>query len=433
MKTAYVLLAGGNSESLFPISRENMPKQFKKYGKHNVYTELSEEQNVYSTFQETIDVLRDYELYVVTQEKYRFHVKTQLKELGVNAHIILQPDDSDIKDAIRLSFHRIDADRIIFFPTDQVILDKKKFLKELKKFEEYSEDSPFAVIISKSVTPNPRFGYVLVDDPESEFSDVKDYIEKPKNYLTLSKNGYYPSTGILSLTRSIAEKLGRDDDYISFIKKELRHAYTSTYRWFEVNNIAEVANFTIPDRNGNSIIGDGLVIDSKNTIIYNETGAKIITAGLENIEIIQMGDVTLAINKDMIKEYDKIIEKIKSLDPEIFKTAPTVYKPWGRYTTLFKSKYFQIKILELYPGASISLQKHFHRSEHWIVVSGTAIARIGEVDILLRPGESTYVPVGEVHQLKNPGKIPLKVVEVQFGEYLEEDDIVRLEDSYGRV
>ena len=432
MKTAYVLLAGGNSEMLFPISRENMPKQFKKYGKQNVHTELAEEKNVKSTFQETVSALKDYKLYVVTQEKYRFHTKTQLKELGVDAEIILQPDDGDIRDAIRLSFMRIDADRIIFFPTDQVILDKRTFLRELKEFEKLSEESQMSIILSKSVTPGPRFGYALPENPEEKYSRAKDYIEKPQNYISLSKNGYYPSTGIISIHEKLLEKFGPNDEYVDFIKKNLETVYISSYRWFEVNAITEIANFTIPDENNNAIIGNALPINTKNTIIYNETAAKIIAAGIENIEIIQVGDVTLVLNKEQIKNYREIIERIKKNDPDIFKNGQTVYKPWGRYTSLFKSKYFQIKILELYPGSRISLQKHYHRSEHWIVVNGTALARVGDREILLRPGESTFVPVGEIHQLSNPGKIPLKVVEVQYGEYLEEDDIVRLQDDYGR-
>ena len=432
MKTAHVLLAGGNSEMLFPISRENMPKQFKKYGKHNVYTELAEEQKAISTFQEMVDALRDRELYIITQEKYRFHVRTQLNEINKDAEVILQPDDGDIKDAIRIAFLRIDADRIIFFPTDQVILDKKKFQKELKEFTELSADSPMSIMTSKTVIPNQRFGYALPENPEEKYTPVKDYIEKPKNHVTLLKNGYLPSTGITSIKRETIEKLHRNDDYIDFIKKNVATTHVSTYRWFEVNTITEIENFTIPDPDGNAVIGNAQVLNSTRTTIYNEGGTKIIAAGLDNTEIVHTGDVTLVINKELIPEYDRIIEEIKKQDSEIFKTSPTVYKPWGRYPSLFKSKTFQIKILELYPGARISLQKHYHRSEHWIIVNGTALVRVGDTEKILRPGESTYVPIGEVHQLANPGKIPLRVVEVQYGEYLEEDDIVRIKDDYGR-
>ncbi|WP_456488697.1 cupin domain-containing protein, partial [Caminibacter pacificus] len=135
-------------------------------------------------------------------------------------------------------------------------------------------------------------------------------------------------------------------------------------------------------------------------------------------------------NGQKVKDIVKVLKKI---NPEVVKFGRTVYRPWGKYINLEDAPNFKVKIITVNPGKRLSLQKHFHRSEHWVVVSGIAEVTIGDKTFLLRPNESTYIPIGEIHRLANPGKIPLEIIEVQVGEYLSEDDIVRIEDDYGRV
>lgn len=194
----------------------------------------------------------------------------------------------------------------------------------------------------------------------------------------------------------------------------------------------EVSELTRPDAAGNRIVGEAVLVDVKNTYVKSEHRL-VAAVGVNNLIIVDTPDAVLIADRDRAQEVKKVVEQLKLMDHETHKFHKTVVRPWGNYTVLEEGPGFKIKRIEVKPGAALSLQMHHHRSEHWIVVDGTAKVVNGDKELLVRKNESTFIPSGQKHRLENPGVVDLVLIEVQSGEYLGEDDIVRFEDLYGRV
>jgi len=201
--------------------------------------------------------------------------------------------------------------------------------------------------------------------------------------------------------------------------------------WSDVGSWTALDDISAKDARGNVISGNVVDLESRDSIIY-ASNRLVATAGLTDMVVVDTEDATLVCHKDKAQDVKKIVDELKRRGAEEHLTHRTVIRPWGSYTLLEKSDRFKIKRIVVNPGARLSFQMHYHRSEHWVVVSGTAKVRRGEEEFFVNPNESTYIPMETKHRLENPGRIPLQIIEVQNGEYLEEDDIVRFDDAYGR-
>ena len=202
--------------------------------------------------------------------------------------------------------------------------------------------------------------------------------------------------------------------------------------WSDVGSFSALWEVSAKDDNKNAIKGDVIAVDSTNNYIYAENKL-VSTVGVDNLVIIETKDAILVANKDKVQDVKTIVNKLKEAGRTEHKLHREVYRPWGKYDSLDFGIRDQVKRITVKPGEKISIQKHHHRAEHWIVVSGTASVLNGDKTILVTENESTYIPLGTIHALENPGKIPLEIIEIQTGSYLGEDDIVRFEDRYGRA
>ena len=202
--------------------------------------------------------------------------------------------------------------------------------------------------------------------------------------------------------------------------------------WSDVGSWSALWEISEKDGNGNAFTGDVIDIDTKNSFVLAQD--KLVSiVGLEDIVIVETKDAILVAKLSEVQKVKRIVEQLKAEKRSEFKHHREVYRPWGAYDSIDTGERFQVKRITVKPGAKLSVQMHHHRAEHWIVVSGTAKVTNGDKDILLTENQSTYIPVGVIHALENPGKLPLELIEVQSGSYLGEDDIVRFEDKYGRV
>ncbi|MBI4733674.1 MAG: cupin domain-containing protein [Rubrobacteridae bacterium] len=202
-------------------------------------------------------------------------------------------------------------------------------------------------------------------------------------------------------------------------------------KWVDVGSLTAIGEFLEKDEAGNAITGNVVNIESEETIVYGEKRL-VATLGLKNMIVIDTHDATLVCPKDRAQDVRKVVDVLKARDADEYLVHRTVHRPWGSYTLLESGPGFKIKVIEVKPGERLSLQMHHHRSEHWVVISGTARVTRGEEEFNVHVNESTFIPSSTIHRLENPGKIMLKIIEVQNGEYLDEDDIVRSEDDYAR-
>ena len=220
-------------------------------------------------------------------------------------------------------------------------------------------------------------------------------------------------------------------DYAIMEKSDKVEMIPLDAQWSDIGSWSELASHTPVDSNGNSNLGDILTHDASNNYLRSEK--KLLTAvGIHDLIVVDSDDSILVAHKDSAQDVKKIVEQLEERQRPESKNHLQVYRPWGWYKTIDLGTQFKVKHISVKPGAKLSLQKHHHRAEHWIVVSGTALVTNGEKQFLMSENESTYIPIGHIHRLENPGKIPLSMIEVQSGNYLEEDDIVRLEDDYNR-
>ncbi|MCC7228310.1 MAG: mannose-1-phosphate guanylyltransferase/mannose-6-phosphate isomerase, partial [Burkholderiaceae bacterium] len=319
-------------------------------------------------------------------------------------------------------------------------------------------------------SPETGYGYI-----EADGNDVRRFVEKPdlataKSYVA---SGYLWNSGMFCMTAATAlAELGRfvpellksvEDtlavsrrvegegqyqieldaksfakaesisiDYALMEKTQLAAVVSCSIGWSDIGSWNALADLVAPDSSGNSIEGEAFLYDVKNTYIQS-TDRVVAAVGVENLLIIDTADALLVADKAHSQDVKQIVSQLKAINHEAYKLHRTVHRPWGTYTVLEDGVHFKIKRIIVKPGASLSLQMHHHRSEHWIVVDGMAKVVNGDRDLLIATNESTYIPAGHRHRLENPGKIDLVLIEVQSGAYLGEDDIVRFEDHYGRV
>jgi mannose-1-phosphate guanylyltransferase len=456
-KMTNIILCGGNGTRLWPISRTLMPKQFVK---------LFDDKSLFQLTVERNSKVCDSQFIVSNAEQY-FLAIDQLEELNqVNNSYLLEPIGRNTAPAIALACMALPKETIVLVtPSDHLIKNETEYQKVINRAKELADENNLVTFGIKPTFAETGFGYI-----EAKGEDVKAFHEKP-NFETATKyleaGNYYWNSGMFmfkagvfleelkkyspeiyehslnaynNANKETIIRIQHDDmasipedsiDYAVMEKSQKVKVIPSDIAWSDVGSFDALYDELPKDENKNTQNTNHISIDSKNNLIYGNE-RKIATVDIEDTIVVDTGDALLISKKGSSQKVKQVVAKLKEQQSELHNIHLTGHRPWGTYTVLEDNPGYKIKRIEVKPGKRLSLQKHFHRNEHWIVVSGTATVTVGDTTKLIRPNESTYIKMGEVHRLSNEGKIPVVLIEAQVGEYTGEDDIVRLSDDFKR-
>ena len=466
-----VILAGGSGTRLWPLSRQLYPKQL-----IDIYNENTMLQN-------TVLRLEGIERLglpiVVCNEEHRFMTAEQLRKIKIDPYaIILEPVGRNTAPAIALAALKAMENKedpiLLVLPADHVIEKVIDFHTAIQAGLKYAEKDKLITFGIIPRSPETGYGYIKKGEllePGTGASKIEKFVEKPDlgtaqklfdsgSYCWNSGMFMFKASAIIKELENHALDIvmgckevmatGKQDldffrlalegfknipsdsiDYAVMEKTSKGIMIPFDAGWNDLGSFDALWQTGKKDKNLNVIKGDVLTHDVKESYINSESSL-IAAVGLEKFVIVETKDAILVSPRDRVQDVKKIVKQLKDQGRDESVTHRKVYRPWGSYETMDIEPRFQVKRITVKPGAKLSLQKHFHRAEHWTVVSGSAIVTKGEKQILLKEDESTYIPLGTLHRLENPGKIPLELIEVQSGSYLGEDDIVRFDDVYGR-
>lgn len=465
MRIQPVILAGGTGSRLWPLSRELYPKQLLEL--------VGDASLLQTTLLRVSTIPNVLDPVVVVGEEHRFITLSQIEEVDCfkNFTVLLEPEGKNTAPAICGAAHfcrKNDEDVVLLvLPADHVVLQDEAFLKAVEKASTLSSQGK---IVTFGIAPNePETGYGYIEQGPDE--TVISFKEKPDLVTAqeyLSTGNYLWNSGMFAFSLVTVleemEKLtpeiftameqavtqGEQDgrffrfnrqamasspsdsiDYALMEKTQKAAVVAADLGWSDIGSWKALWEVEEKDAQGNVFIGDVLLEDTNNCLVRSEKRL-VATVGMEDTLVVETDDAVLVSPLSRSQDVKKIVSSLKAKKRQEHKVHSTVYRPWGSYTVLEEQPRFQIKRITVNPGAKLSLQKHHHRSEHWVVVSGTAKVTNGENVDLLHENQSTYIPVGTIHRLENPGVIELELIEVQNGSYLGEDDIVRFDDVYGR-
>lgn len=467
-----VILSGGAGSRLWPASRSMYPKQFLPLvSKHSMLQETA--LRVCGKKNISPDVM------IVCNDAHRFLVAEQLLEIEVPATIVLEPEGRNTAPAAALAamlaLERAngssEAPLLLVMPADHVIEDEHAFLEAIAVGVESARNSRLVTFGVVPTHANTGYGYLESDARLQGAAPLKSFVEKPdlETAVAMLESGrYFWNAGIFLLRadvymdelekfapkivsacqKSIAAATVDSDflrpdaesfqacpadsiDYAVMEKTDRADMVPLAAGWSDVGSWAALHDVTDQDADGNAFSGDVIGIDCKGSYI-SARSRLVAGVGIENLVIVEDKDSVLVVHRDESQKVKELVDELQRRGRAETMLHRKVFRPWGSYDSIDSADGFQVKRLIVKPGAILSLQKHAHRAEHWVVVRGTARITLDEKVFDLTVNESTYIPIGAVHRIENPGNEPVHIIEVQCGDYLGEDDIVRLEDNYGR-
>ena len=459
-----IILAGGSGSRLWPLSRELYPKQLLNL--------ISDKSLLQSTFERLTNCMQKDEILSITNTKHSANVRMQLAQLTENPKVLSEPVSKNTAPAIALATKYIMQETgedpvILVVPSDHLIQDKEHFLSTVKKGEKLAEEGYIVTFGIKPNYPETGYGYINTLKPLDIGFKVKEFVEKP-NLETAEKylkaGTYYWNSGIFMFKAStmLAEieknapeisKIAQNVDFtkssdIPFVEFDKMPSISIDYAvmeksdkialvalesdWNDLGSWQSIYDVSKKDEHNNVFIGHVIDEGSKNSFVY--ASSKLVTTiGLEDTVIVETEDAILACKKDRTQDVKHIYETLKKQNDDTHLIHKTVYRPWGFYTVIAQGNGFLSKIIHVNSGQKLSVQSHNHRSEHWVVLTGTAKVVLEANERILSSGHSVDIPVKAIHSLQNPYKEDLEIIEVQKGDILAEDDIIRYEDIYGRV
>ena len=447
-----IILAGGGGTRLFPLSRDCYPKQFLHV--------IGEESLLAQTVKRFLGLVKPEDVVIVTNEKYVFHVQAELKSINAEkAHIITEPMGKNTAPAIALAqiyckdvLNCTDDEVLFVSPSDHLIKPIDKFQELVQSANDVAKDSIVTLGI-KPTKPETGYGYIEVEKANELINKVNSFKEKP-DLVTAEKylqaGNYFWNSGMFMFSiKTMQEEL---KTYMPKIEEIIQNGYEYTINnfvkmpdisidyaiaeksqkmkmiavkdvyWNDIGSFDAIAE-VLADKENNVFMGDILSEDCTDTMIIGE---KRLIAGIDlnNLMIIDTPDALLVAKKGESQKVKNIVNRLKQAKRKEAKENVTMYRSWGKYTLLTESEGYRVRKIEMDPGASLTMQMHYHRSEHWTVISGTGKIIINDRESIFTENQSTYIPMGIKHKLSNPGKIPLIIIEVQSGKYINDDDIV---------
>ncbi|MBH1543515.1 mannose-1-phosphate guanylyltransferase/mannose-6-phosphate isomerase [Stenotrophomonas maltophilia] len=460
-----VILSGGSGTRLWPLSREAYPKQF---------LPLAGELTMLQATWKRVAPIAARGPLVIANEEHRFVAAEQLQQVGAEpAAIILEPVGRNTAPAIAvaaLEATRDGADALLLvLPSDHVITDEAAFRSAVQAAAGAAEAGKLVTFGIVPTGPETGYGYIKAADGQG-LRAVERFVEKPDLDTAtgyVSSGQYYWNSGMflfkasrylqelerfqpamLAGSRHAWQQARRDADFTRLDKDAFTAVPSDSIDyavmektadavvipldagWNDVGSWTALRDVSQQDGDGNAHQGDVIAIDCRNTYAYGQRLVAMV--GLDDVIVVETDDAVLVGKADRMQEVKTVVAQLKAEGRSEATWHRKVYRPWGAYDSIDNGERFQVKRITVKPGGTLSLQMHHHRAEHWIVVSGTAEVTRGDEVILLSENQSTYIPLGVTHRLRNPGKLPLELIEVQSGSYLGEDDIVRFEDTYGR-
>lgn len=468
-----VIMAGGTGSRLWPLSRESFPKQF-----------LSIDDSGFSLLQQTLTRLNNFSgmdvavPLVICNEEHRFLVAEQLREIGQLAtNIILEPVGRNTAPAVALAAHLAAEDSsesmLLVLAADHLITKVDNFHMAINTAVQFAANDCLVTFGIIPESPETGYGYIKRGGNISDQCfKVDAFVEKPsldKAIEYLASGEYSWNSGmfmfktdkflrelekfspdIFTTTRQSVIESKRDMNFIRVVRETFQHCPSDSIDyavmektrdavvipidagWSDVGSWSSLWDVSEKDDSGNVNIGEVISIDSNDNYISSDF-ALVATIGLNDLIIVNTSDALLIATKDKVQEVKTVVEELKKRNLHHFRDHSSSYRPWGKICDIDDGEHFQVKKIIVRPGEGLSVQRHFHRAEHWVVVSGTAKVNVDDKEFFLSENQSTFIPAGSVHTLENPGKIDLEIIEVRSGFYLKEDDIERLHDRYGRV
>lgn len=466
-----VLLAGGSGTRLWPLSREQHPKQFLSLlGKSSLFQD---------TALRTAGIDEAVNPVVIGSAQHRFVIAEQLRQAGIrDAAVLLEPEGRNTAPAAAVAAHFVaeefGPDAIVFImAADHAIGDQAAFESAVKAAIEAASQGYIVTFGIKPTRPETGYGYLKVK-AESQLEgalEVERFVEKPtlerarefieqgdhywNGGMFLFRSGRFlaelrrlePETYIKSLeafhkarregdtialdAKAWKECRNESIDYAVMEKTEQLALVPLDAGWDDVGSWTFLERVPANDGQDNRVRGDVLLEDSRRNLVHS-SGRLVAMVGVEDHVVVETDDAVLVAPRDRVQDVKKLVQNLKRKKRIEAESHRRVYRPWGFYETVALGERFQVKRISVKPGEKLSLQMHFHRAEHWVVVKGTAKVTCNDKTFIISEDKSTYIPLGNTHRLENPGKVPLELIEVQTGCYLGEDDIVRMSDSYGR-
>lgn len=459
-----IILAGGSGTRLWPYSRREMPKQFLHFGEKRSLLQ--------KTIERFIPIIDPKDILIVTSQDYFHLVKTQVMEISLQLEnqILIEPEQKNTAPAIALaicyltSFLKISSQEcVLICSSDHLISPQEIFIHALVEAEKIAQKARNVIFGVRPNKPETGYGYIKLGVQEQEnIYHVDSFVEKPdfalaQKYLLSGQHLWNSGIFLFQIETFIKELqkhcpeigIGISEDFKEFVARfselpnlsidyALMEKSTNTkvmrldLNWSDVGSWDSVYDFLEKDQHNNAKMGNVLDIDTKNCLIMGNKRL-ISTIGLEDLIVVETADALFIGKRRESQRVKALVKELQKKEAKESYLYPTSHRPWGHFTVLEEAERYKLKRIVVESKQRLSLQMHYHRSEHWVVVKGTAKVTINQQETILSENESIFVPKRAIHRLENPGKVLLELIEVQVGEYVGEDDIVRLEDVYQRT